>query len=220
MADKCLLLLSGGMDSSTLLYDLLYNRDLKITALGFDYNQRHRVELRYAKKLCDMNKVPFNILNINLSQIGGSPLVDIKQEVPTSMKKQVKTVVPFRNTILLSYAAAFAEVHNIEQIYITPCKEDYDAYRDCRTNYYSLLQQTLNAGSTYGPSKYYLTIFTPYINITKKEIIKKGLDLKVPYEFTHSCYNGLRPPCGKCPACIERVEAFKANNIEDPIFSY
>jgi len=222
--NKGVFLLSGGMDSTT-LFAYILEEGWTLYPLSIDYGQKHsaaeitsatRIWARYQHKYKEKKVGDLKIFNFDLSQIGYSALTDKDWEVPEEMKDQIQTVVPFRNTILATLAAACGESLDLNPItiFMTPVKEDFEAYRDCRREFYDSLEKTLSLGSTHGVK---VEIKTPFIYMTKKEIVALGTKLAVPYRLTHSCYKGLRPACGKCPACIERLEAFKANNLQDPI---
>lgn len=219
---KALLLLSGGMDSSTLLAKLL-DEGREVHPVIFDYGQKHqKLENKaandlagyYAEKYVGMVIRP-KVIRFDLRQIGNSSLTDDSIDVPNNMKDQTDTVVPYRNTLMVTLATAYAETKGIRDIFITPVAEDFEAYPDCRPTYYKSLSTTLSLGATKQPTD--ITVHTPYIYTWKSNIVAEGIKLGVPYELTHTCYNGISPACGECPACRERLAAFKANNIVDPI---
>lgn len=216
---KAVMLLSGGMDSTTLLGKLL-SEGWEVYPVLINYHQKHAVELESAKKVVAEYqsrgaavKAP-KVIEIDLGQIGGSALTDTTWTVPNNMQEQIKTVVPFRNMLLTTLAAAYGDTQGIADVFITPVREDFESYRDCRTPFYDSLSQTLSLGAVYEKK---FTVHTPYINTWKKDLIKWGLANNVPYKYTHSCYKGMQPACGECPACRERLAAFKDNNAVDPI---
>jgi 7-cyano-7-deazaguanine synthase len=221
---KGIFLLSGGMDSTTLFANVL-NEGWILYPLSINYGQKHLIEIEAAEEIVyeyqrfyfgRRNVKDLRILNFDLSQIGHSALTDTLWKVPEEMKDQIQTVVPFRNTILATLAAAYGESLELDPItiFMTPVKEDFEVYRDCRRDFYDALEKTLSLGSIHGVQ---VEIKTPFIDMTKKEIVALGIKLCVPYKLTYSCYKGLRPACGKCPACVERLEAFKANGLTDPL---
>lgn len=220
--NRGVLLLSGGMDSVTLLAKLLHE-GWNIYPVIFDYGQRHRAAENEAAKLIwahyqskfSSQLAPYKVIKLDLTQIGNSALTDSKINVPNNMAEQSRTVVPFRNTLMVTLAAAYGETLGINNVFITPVMEDYESYPDCRTSFFKALSTALTLGATRQP--FDINILTPYVTTWKKDIITEGLGLNVPYELTHSCYKGLRPACGECPACRERAAAFKANGVEDPI---
>lgn len=222
MNKKGILLLSGGVDSTTLLARVL-KQGWVIYPLSINYGQKHIVELEAAKQVVAhyqhlyKDKVKdLKILNFDLSQIGHSSLIDDAWEVPDDIKDQIQTVVPFRNTLLATLAAAYGESLKLDPIiiFMTPVLGDFAVYRDCRRGFYDSLEKTLCLGSTQETK---VEIMTPFIYLTKAEVIDIGMKLAVPYHLTYSCYKGLRPACGKCSACIERLEAFRANGLLDPL---
>lgn len=223
MTKKGILLLSGGADSTTLLVWALYS-GWTIYPLSVNYGQKHVVELEAAKNIVaeyqrryGKGKIKdLKVLNFDLSQIGHSALTDKIQKVPDDMKEQIQTVVPFRNTLLATLAVAHGESLELNPItiFMTPVKEDYETYRDCRLPFYQSLKETLRLGST---QEIEIDILTPFVEASKAYVISLGKNFNVPYELTHTCYKGIRPACGKCPACIERLEAFKANSLKDPL---
>ena len=202
---NCVILLSGGIDSTTMLYRALKFKQRPI-ALSFDYGQQHKKELECAKKICRKLKVPHKILQVDLRQIGGSMITS---------KKSKQVVVPYRNTIFLSLAAAVAEVNGIHEIWIGAVVEDYDVFRDCRESYFDSFERTLSLGGVRENRD--MQIVTPYLHKTKDDIVKHGLVMKVPYELTWTCYKGGKRPCGICSACKERRNAFFEIEVEDPL---
>ena len=216
---KCIVLLSGGLDSTTVL--ALAKRDFHIFALSFDYGQRHKFELDAAKAIAKKNAVDnFQTIIIDLKQFGKSALTD---EIAVPKNQEIGddipiTYVPVRNTIFLSYALAYAEVNNIYDIFIGVNALDYSGYPDCRPEYIGAFEKMANLGTKFTQGSKKITIHTPLINMTKSEIILKGHQLGVSYKDTHSCYDpsneGLA--CGECDACILRKKGFTMSNITDP----
>ncbi|MFA6108853.1 MAG: 7-cyano-7-deazaguanine synthase QueC [Candidatus Latescibacterota bacterium] len=210
------LLLSGGMDSATLLWWLKAAGAGPIHALSVDYGQRHCTELEAARRLASLAGVAHRILSLDLRAIGGSPLVDAALAVPAADEhRQAATVVPFRNLLFAGLAAAWAEPRGIRDLYLAPVQDDQAAYRDCRRAFYDSLEQTLGLGATRDHEGFRL--HTPFVNLPKREVLRLGLELGVPYAETHTCYEGTRPACGRCDACMERITAFQAQAIADPI---
>jgi len=216
---KCIVLLSGGLDSTTVL--ALAKRDFHIFALSFDYGQRHKFELDAAKVIAKKNAVEnFQTITIDLKQFGKSALTD---DIAVPKNQEIGddipiTYVPVRNTIFLSYALAYAEVNNIYDIFIGVNALDYSGYPDCRPEYIGAFEKMANLGTKFTQGSRKITIHTPLINMTKSEIILKGHQLGVSYKDTHSCYDpsneGLA--CGECDACILRKKGFTMSNITDP----
>ena len=211
-----LVLLSGGMDSATCLWWFKDRGIGQLYTLSFDYNQRHKIELEYSRKLSHIaGAVRHKVIGADLTQIGGSPLTDPNIDVPAASDgTQIQTVVPFRNTIFMALSAAYAETEGIENICIAAVKDDYAAYRDCRREFYDSLEQALSLGATRERA---ICIHTPLIHMWKSQVVATGLKLGVPYEHTHTCYEGKRPACGVCDACVERIQAFRANGVDDPL---
>tara|TARA_B100000886_G_scaffold21140_1_gene13477 strand:+ start:41 stop:721 length:681 start_codon:yes stop_codon:yes gene_type:complete len=215
---QCVVLLSGGLDSSTVLNIALENYD--VTALIFDYGQRHKFEISAAKKIAKAADIPIKLIKIDLKQFGNSALTD-NIEVPKNQdigKEIPITYVPVRNTIFLSYALALAEVNNIFDIFIGVNALDYSGYPDCRPEFIEAFEKMANEGTKFSQGKQKIRIHTPLINLTKAQIISEGTKLNVNYALTHSCYDpsidGLS--CGECDACILRKEGFKTAGIYDP----
>ena len=214
----CIVLLSGGLDSATVLNIAL--KEYQVTALVFDYGQRHKFEISAAKKIADKYDISLRLIKIDLGQFGNSALTD-DIEVPKNQEigKEIPiTYVPVRNTIFLSYALAYAEVNNIFDIFIGVNALDYSGYPDCRPEFIEAFEKMANEGTKFAQGNEKIKIHTPLIDLTKAEIISTGTDLDVDYKLTHSCYDpsldGLS--CGECDACILRKEGFIAAGITDP----
>ena len=217
---KAVVLLSGGLDSSTVLAIAL-ERGYDVHALSFDYGQRHSRELESAKKIARYFNVPHKIIKIDLRQIGGSALTD-NIEVPERQVEDIEkeipiTYVPARNTILLSLALGYAEVIDADAIFYGANAIDYSGYPDCRPEYVEAFERVANLGTKRGVEGKPIKIIAPIIHMTKAEIIKKGMELGVPYELTWSCYRGEKKACGKCDSCLLRLKGFMEAGYEDPL---
>ncbi len=211
------LLLSGGMDSTTLLWHLrAEGRDRPLHTLSIDYGQRHRIELESAAVLSRRaGAASHQVLPLDPGAIGGSPLTEAALEVPAASEdRQIDTVVPFRNLLFVTLAAACAERLGAPDLYLAPVRDDHEAYRDCRREFYDSLEQTLRLGAA---RELAFRIHTPFVERTKTEVVALGMGLGVPWELTHTCYTGRRPACGRCDACSERLAAFAANDAADPL---
>ncbi len=219
------MLLSGGLDSATVLAIALQAGYNPIT-LCFDYGQRHRVELAKARAISlKMGALEHKEVKIDLRQFGGSALtadIDVpKGRTEGEMSAEIPiTYVPARNTIFLSFCLAVAEVAGVEDIFIGVNAVDYSGYPDCRPEYIQAFERMANLATkagVEGTSKF--KIHTPLIEMTKAEIIKKGLELGVDYSLTHSCYNPNTngTPCGECDSCLLRKKGFQEAGVEDPI---
>ena len=215
---KCIVLLSGGLDSATVLK--IAQKDFEVVALAFDYGQRHKFELNAAKKIAKKNSIILNEIKIDLAQFGNSALTDdISVPKNQDIGKEIPiTYVPVRNTIFLSYALAFAEVNEIFDIFIGVNALDYSGYPDCRPEFITAFEKMANEGTKFAQGEDKIKIHTPLIDLTKAQIITKGIKLGVDYSMTHSCYDpsesGLS--CRQCDACILRKAGFEAANITDP----
>lgn len=220
MKKKAIVVLSGGLDSSTCL-GIALDRGFDVYPITFFYGQRHKKEIEQAKKIVDFYNIKnHKIINVNfLSQIGGSALTDEKLEIPTDgVNNDIpNTYVPGRNMIFLSLAAAYAEVINATHIFTGVTAVDYSGYPDCTPPFIESMNKTINLATKAGINNKNLVISTPLISLSKDEIIKWGLDLGVPYHLTTSCYKGNERACGLCDSCRMRIEGFKKNNKVDPI---
>ncbi len=208
-----IVLLSGGMDSATLLWLAKEEFD-RVWAISFDYGQRHRVELNYAKELAKIAGVEEHIV-VEMPiyrKLRGSALIDKEVEVPKEeypADRVPVTTVPMRNLNFLAIAAAFADSLGINNIGIGVHALD-TPYPDCRPEFIASAEAAINAGSALAvEKKVRLHVWAPFLGMTKKEIAFLGKELKVPYELTYSCYMGTEPPCGECPTCIQRKEALE-----------
>lgn len=208
-----IVLLSGGMDSATLLWLAKRNFE-RVWAVSFDYGQRHRVELKYAKELAQLAGVEDHII-VELPvyrSIKGSALIDESVEVPRGEYPQNEppiTTVPMRNLNFLAIASAFADSLEVKNIGIGVHALD-TPYPDCRPEFITAAEAAINAGSTLtARKKVRLHVWAPFLGMTKREIALLGKDLGVPFEKTYSCYRGTEPPCGECPTCIQRKEALE-----------
>lgn len=203
---KTILVYSGGMDSTTLLYKLCATDD-SVHALSFDYGQRHKKELKAAAKICKKLGVPHKVVDITVVKnlMDGSALTSGRIKVPEGHYKDKTmraTVVPNRNMIFLALAIAQAVSLKFDRVAIAVHAGDHAIYPDCRPAFIKVM----NAVSKIANYKK-IQIYAPFLNITKRAIAKIGHKLGVPYELTWTCYKGLKQPCGKCGACVERTEA-------------
>ena len=222
---RAVILLSGGLDSSTTLA-IAKNSGFKLFGLTFRYGQRHKFEIISAQKIAQAyNLADHKITEIDLRTFGGSALTD-DLDVPKdrnngTMNESIPiTYVPARNTIFLSFALAWAEVLGANDIFLGVNSMDYSGYPDCRPEYIQSFANMANLATKAGvEGKQSIKIQTPLINMTKKEIIKKGLKLGVDYSFTHSCYDPENDgiSCGRCDACQIRLRGFQEAGIPDPI---
>ncbi len=210
---KAVVCFSGGADSTTVLYLALQECD-EVHAFSVDYGQRHKKELDCTKEIVKRLGIPHKIVQFDLTSIGGSPLTDKLMDIPNQdERKQGTTVVPYRNMLLATLAAAYARTNGLNIIYMGPTYEDLENYPDCRPAFFESLQKTLRLGDKI----YDLIIRTPFIRTTKDEIIRIGKRLNVDYSKTWTCYAGKDYPCLKCDACRERMWSFRANCMKDPL---
>jgi 7-cyano-7-deazaguanine synthase len=222
---KAVVLLSGGVDSTTTLA-IAKKEGYDLFALSFRYGQRHKVELVAAKRIATFfNVAKHLVIDIDLRVLGGSALTDNleipKNRTPEEMEGDIPvTYVPARNTIFLSFALAWAEVLGSEDIFIGVNALDYSGYPDCRPEYIAAYEKMANLATKAGVGgRQKLKIHAPLIQLTKAQIIKKGLELGVDYSLTHSCYdpspNG--EACGHCDSCLLRLKGFREAGVQDPI---
>ncbi len=220
-ADKALVLLSGGQDSTTCLYWAIdrFGRDA-VTALSFDYGQRHRIELDCAGKVAVSAGVRHVCLPIDtFAALGGDALTDSEVAVRDELNAATglpNTFVPGRNIIFVTFAAAYAYRHGIGNLVAGVAQTDYSGYPDCRAETIDSLQKTIRLGMEYD-----LQIHAPLMRRSKKETVELARDLGAlpAMADTHTCYNGARPPCGECPACKLRAKGFAEAGIDDPLLA-
>ena len=212
---KALVLLSGGLDSTTVLSHAL-SKGYNVTCLSFDYGQRHSIELESSRRIAEMMGVGRTVFSLDLRQFGGSSLTsDMDVEHGKIQRDEIpNTYVPGRNIIFLSIAGAFADIGNCERIMIGVNAVDYSGYPDCRPEFISSMEKSLKTGLAFSPS---LKIEAPLQEMSKAEIIKYGMSLGAPYELTHSCYLGNEEACGKCDSCLLRLKGFMEADLEDPV---
>lgn len=219
MSDKAVVLVSGGLDSSTVLA-LALQQGYRCYTLSFDYGQRHRSELEAAKRVSELMKVEeHKIVRLDLGTIGGSALTDTTIDVPEQETAGIPvTYVPARNTVFLSIALGWAEVLEADTIFLGVNAVDYSGYPDCRPEYISSFEAMANLATRAGVEGNKLSIQAPLMDMTKGEIISAGTSLGVDYSQTVSCYqssiDGLA--CGKCDSCRLRIEGFNQAGISDP----
>lgn len=225
---KALVLSSGGVDSTTCLGLAVYELGAaNVASVSMFYGQKHKKELEAARKLAEYYNVPHYELDLSavFTRSNCSLLSHSTQEVPEgeyadqidrSENGMVSTCVPFRNGMFLSTAASLASSLFPDEevtIYIGAHADDAagTAYADCSENFIDSMNDAIYLG-TYKK----VSIVAPFVNSDKADVVAKGLELKVPYQYTWSCYNGGDKPCGKCGTCIDRAKAFEANNAVDP----
>lgn len=218
---KAVVLLSGGLDSTTCLY-WAKSKGYKTFVLIFDYGQRHKKEIKNALRIARETKSFYQKVKFFLPWKGSS-LLDKSLKLPKKrkLKKMISsgipsTYVPARNTIFLSFALSYADAIKAEIIVIGANAIDFSGYPDCRPQYLKAMEKAALLGSKIGAEGKKLEILAPLVKMSKAEIIHLGLKLKVPYELTWSCYLGGRIPCGECDSCILRAKGFKEAQVLDP----
>ena len=216
---RAVILVSGGLDSTTVLA-MAQAQGYACYTLTFDYGQRHRVELLAAERVsAALGDVEHKVVTLNLDSIGGSALTDISIAVPEEETEGIPvTYVPARNTVFLAIALGWAEVLGARDIFIGVNALDYSGYPDCRPEFIAAYESMANLATVAGVQGKKLTIHTPLIDLTKAEIIKRGLDLGVDYAKTTSCYDPASDgrSCGHCDSCLLRLKGFKDAGTTDP----
>jgi 7-cyano-7-deazaguanine synthase len=220
---RAVVLLSGGMDSATTAA-IARSQGYQLVALSFRYGQRHAVELQAARRVAEWLGVARHmVVDIDLRAIGGSALtgdMPVPKDTPLdSIGERIpSTYVPARNTIFLSFALAVAEVTGAADIFIGANALDYSGYPDCRPEYFRAFQSMANLATRAGVEGSKVTIHTPLIQLSKREIIERGLSLGLDYGMTVSCYDpspeGIA--CGRCDACQLRLKGFREVGMDDP----
>ena len=218
---RALVVLSGGQDSTTCLYWAIDRYGtVNVDTLTFDYGQRHRIELDCAQRVAAHAGVTNTILPIDtFAALGGDALtdgdIDVQSEVDTP-NGLPNTFVPGRNLVFLTFAAAFAYQRGIGNVVTGVAQTDYSGYPDCREGTITSLQHTIRLGMEFD-----ISLHTPLMHLSKKETVELARDLGAlpAMGLTHTCYNGERPPCGECPACVLRARGFAEAGVEDPLLA-
>jgi len=216
---QALVVLSGGQDSTTCLYWAIERFGKQnVSTVTFDYGQRHRIEIECATNIAEQAGVPNDCLPIDtFKALGGDALTDneIDVEPDTAGDNDMpNTFVPGRNLVFLTFAAALAYQRGIGNLVTGVAQTDYSGYPDCREETIHALQKALRAGMESD-----VVIHTPLMHLSKRQTVELARDLGAlgAMGLTQSCYNGMRPPCGECPACILRAKGFTEAGIEDPL---
>jgi len=207
--ESAICVFSGGMDSTTLLYHLL-ERGAETLAISFDYGQRHKKELEYAARTCAKLDVPHKIVDISSVKelIGGNALTDPRVAVPAGHYEEETmkaTVVPNRNMIFLAVAGGWAVAEEVNLLAVAVHAGDHAIYPDCRPEFIDAFGRALRAGNYHQ-----VTVYAPFIEMSKGEIAAEGVRLGVDFSQTWSCYEGAGEPCGVCGTCVERAEALES----------
>ncbi|MGB2260857.1 MAG: 7-cyano-7-deazaguanine synthase QueC [Porticoccaceae bacterium] len=219
MSKKAVILVSGGLDSTTVL-SMALDQGYECYTLSFDYGQRHRSELEAAQRVSsNMGVAEHKVVKLDLGTIGGSALTDTAIDVPEHETTGIPvTYVPARNTVFLSIALGWAEVLGANDIFLGVNAVDYSGYPDCRPAYIDAFAAMANLATKAAVEGQKLEVHAPLINMTKGEIVQAGLDLGVDYSQTVSCYQasleGLA--CGKCDSCRLRQQGFVEAGVKDP----
>jgi 7-cyano-7-deazaguanine synthase len=220
---KAVCLFSGGMDSAVCLY-VARSEGYDLSALSFDYGQRHEKEVEAAHGLTQVLQIPQHVVRFKLPW-KGSALLERDSKMPQSRdpgkmpQKIPSTYVPTRNSIFLSFAFSCAEAEKAAVIFFGANVLDYSGYPDCRPEYLEAFAQAMAKGTKAGVEGKKIEIKAPLIDLTKKEIVLLGAKLGVPFEKTWSCYAGGDKPCGVCDSCILRAKGFHEAGIPDPLLA-
>ncbi len=219
MSKKAIILLSGGLDSITVLA-YAKQQGFECYALSFDYGQRHKAELEAASRIANTYQViDHKIVKLGLASIGGSALTDENIQVPDTPQDGIPTTyVPARNTLFLAFALGWAEVLKIKDIFIGVNAVDYSGYPDCRPQFIDAFQKLANLATKAGVEGEQFAIHSPLISLSKAEIIKLGTGLGVDYTPTVSCYSADSQgrACRVCDACRLRIQGFAESGLQDP----
>jgi len=215
---KAVIVFSGGMDSTTALYQAKAD-GFEVYAISFNYGQKHKKELDYAKKICEKENIKHEIVDLsNITKLISNSALTGDIDVPEGHYKEDNmklTVVPNRNMIMGSIAIGYAVNMDAEAVYLGVHGGDHHIYPDCRPQFIEALNLAGYLGNEGFCSKKFRVV-APFQYIPKDEIVKIGMKLNVPYHLTWSCYKGGEKHCGKCGTCVERIEAFKLAKIIDP----
>ena len=216
---KAIVLLSGGLDSTTALY-WAQSQGYQPYCLIFDYGQRHRREIESAEKIAKAKNFFYYIIRCELPW-GGSALLDKKAKLPKGRSHQEMTsgipatYVPARNILFLSFALSWAEAIGAETIVIGANQLDWSGYPDCREDFFKAFEKVIRQGTKMGVEGNAIQIVAPLLKKTKAEIVRLGSQLGVPFEWTWSCYEGWEFPCGACDSCLLREKGFEQAGVRD-----
>lgn len=220
---EAVVLLSGGLDSSTVLA-IASEKGYEIVALTFDYGQKHKRELNSARKIAKHFKakehlvVPLNIGELLKSSLTSEAMAIPQRESLDEAGSGVpSTYVPSRNIIFLSIAASVAESRGAQAVYIAANSVDFSGYPDCTPEFIATFQKVLDVGTKAGKEGNGMTVEAPILTRSKAEIVKEAVRLKVPLELTWSCYRGGAKACGRCDSCLLRLEGFSRAGVKDPL---
>jgi len=220
---EAIVLLSGGLDSSTVLA-LAKERGYDVVALTFDYGQKHKRELNSSRKMARHFKAKEHVIvPLNLGELLRSSLTRKSMSIPENRTEEEissgvpDTYVPSRNIIFLSIAASIAESRGAEAIFIATNSVDFSGYPDCTAEFMAAFQRTLDIGTKAGREGRGIRIEAPILTKSKRDIVREAIRLKVPLEDTWSCYKGGVKACGKCDSCLLRLRGFSEAGIRDPL---
>lgn len=223
MSKKAVVVLSGGLDSTTCMGIAREQGFTDLYPITFSYGQRHDREVEQAQKIAAYFEVPphqHKIIDLGFfRQIGGSALIDEDMEIRTGGVEEgiPSTYVPGRNMIFLSLAAAYTEVIGADTIFIGVSAVDFSGYPDCRPSFIASMEEAINLATKSGTEGGHIKIEAPLMHLSKGETIRRGLELNVPYHLTTSCYKGGEEACGECDSCRLRIKGFKEAGSPDPI---
>lgn len=221
MARRAVVLLSGGLDSTTALY-WAKNQGYRAAALIIDYGQRHRRELIAARKVAKIAGVKGHEVSLPLPWLKASSLIDKKKRLPNMPLSRIgrngipSTYVPGRNTIFLSLGVSLADSIGAEAVVYGANARDYSGYPDCRPDFVSAFGRAASLGTRSGLAKRGIKVLAPLSRLDKSGIVKLARKLKAPIHMTWSCYRGGGRPCGRCDSCKLRAKGFSAAGIADP----
>lgn len=217
MANKAVVVYSGGMDSYTVLHEAI-SKGKEVYALSFNYGQKHNKELIIAAQVCRELGVSHKVVDItaiNSLMAGSSLTSDSNEAIPEGDYEDANmksTVVPNRNMVLISMAIAYAVSLEASQVFYGAHSGDHDIYPDCRPEFVEAMN-TVSLIANYQA----VEIVAPFLRSSKADILAAGINMKLDYAKTWTCYNGREKACGKCGSCLERLESFKAHGLVDPI---
>jgi 7-cyano-7-deazaguanine synthase len=219
---KAVIILSGGLDSTTCM-GMALEQAYELYPITFDYGQRHHIEIENARSVAEYYGVSkrHKVIKLGfLRDFGGSALTDEAIEVPVGEEITTEipvTYVPGRNLLFLSIATSYAEASGADAIFIGVNALDYSGYPDCRPEFIRKFEEVIALATKVGVEGNGVQISTPLIELSKADIIREGMRLKVPYHLTTSCYNGRAEACGQCDSCRLRLKGFADAGLVDPI---